>query len=250
MGVSNRNAYTFATRGAESGAVEHWTTVAVLATRDAVPDELAAPAWPRAHGDIVRVTGAGCDELFVFDRVTDTYLAAPAPFTLAFWEGDGADAEAMLRACERVDRRRLVLAACACARTVLHLVPAGEDRPRVAIETAERWARGEATLDEVQRAREAAWGAYYDDDATAATYAAAYAAAAATAVDYTAATATATARALAPIVRAHIPLSVAVCAALGLSDPLPIRWGSEIKYSSTPTHCPSESPPWPFSCSS
>ena len=37
--------------------------------------------------------------------------------------------------------RRLVLAACACARTALHLVAATEDRPRVAIETAERWAR-------------------------------------------------------------------------------------------------------------
>ena len=51
-------------------------------------------------------------------------------------------------------RRRLVLAACACARLVLHLVPDGEDRPRVAIETAERWARGEngVSLDDVRRA--------------------------------------------------------------------------------------------------
>lgn len=41
-------------------------------------------------------------------------------------------------------RRRLVLCTCECARTVLHLVPAQEDRPRIAIECAEAWARGES----------------------------------------------------------------------------------------------------------
>jgi hypothetical protein len=61
-------------------------------------------------------------------------------------------------ACERADwmlwlighldgrySRRLRLAACACARTALRFIPAGEDRPLRAIETAERFARGEAT---------------------------------------------------------------------------------------------------------
>ena len=55
-----------------------------------------------------------------------------------------------------VSRQRLVLASCACARTVLHLVPEGEHRPQIAIETAERWTRGEATLEEVQLAANAA----------------------------------------------------------------------------------------------
>ena len=41
------------------------------------------------------------------------------------------------------DRKQLVLAACACARLSLKYVPAGEDRPRIAIETAEKWARDE-----------------------------------------------------------------------------------------------------------
>ena len=49
-----------------------------------------------------------------------------------------------------LDRKTLVLAACDCARLVLHLVPDGEDRPRVAIETAEAWARGEATIAQVR----------------------------------------------------------------------------------------------------
>lgn len=50
----------------------------------------------------------------------------------------------------------LVATACACARSVLHLVPAYEERPRVAIETAERWASGRADEKEVRAAREGA----------------------------------------------------------------------------------------------
>jgi hypothetical protein len=44
-----------------------------------------------------------------------------------------------------VDRSLVVLAACDCARTWLRHVPPGEDRPRLAIETAEAWCRGETT---------------------------------------------------------------------------------------------------------
>jgi hypothetical protein len=51
-----------------------------------------------------------------------------------------------------VSRQTLVLAACACAETVLRHVPAGEDLPRLAIEAARRWARGEATVEEVRAA--------------------------------------------------------------------------------------------------
>ena len=75
-----------------------------------------------------------------------------------------------------VRREPLVIAACLCAREVLHLVPAGEERPLRAIETAEAWARGEATTDAVREARRVAYAAY----AASAAYAyAAYAAAAA-----------------------------------------------------------------------
>jgi hypothetical protein len=69
-------------------------------------------------------------------------------------------------------RKEVVLAACACAEPALKYVKAGEDRPRIAIETARKWVRGEATLEEV---RTAAYAAAY----AAAAYAAyAYAAAA------------------------------------------------------------------------
>ena len=63
-------------------------------------------------------------------------------------------------------REVIVLCACACARTALRQVPAGEERPLRAIETAERWACGAAKLDEVRDARRAA--AAYAADAYAA----------------------------------------------------------------------------------
>ena len=75
-----------------------------------------------------------------------------------------------------VDRKKLVLAACGCARTALKYVPEGEDRPRIAIETAEAWIKGEATIEQVRTAAYAATNAAY-----AAAYAATNAARAASA---------------------------------------------------------------------
>ena len=84
-----------------------------------------------------------------------------------------------------VDRKTIVRVACACARTSLRFVPEGEDRPRLAIETAERWCDDRATIEEVRAAAYAAAyaaaAAYADADDAA--YAAAYAAAAAYADD-------------------------------------------------------------------
>jgi hypothetical protein len=70
-----------------------------------------------------------------------------------------------------IDRKQLVMAACATAREALQFVPAGENRPRIAIETAEAWCRGEATIEQVREARLNAYAA-----AAAAADAAAYAA--------------------------------------------------------------------------
>ena len=61
-----------------------------------------------------------------------------------------------------VDRKLLVLAACACARTALKYVPAGEERPRLAIEAAERWADNPTEKNKV-----AAWAAAGDAEAVA-----------------------------------------------------------------------------------
>ena len=43
-------------------------------------------------------------------------------------------------------RKKLVLAACECARLALPYVTKGEKRPLQAIETAERWANGDETV--------------------------------------------------------------------------------------------------------
>jgi hypothetical protein len=54
------------------------------------------------------------------------------------------------------DDPRLRLMACDFAEAVLHLVPAGEDRPRRAIDMARKFAHGEATREEMSVARAAA----------------------------------------------------------------------------------------------
>ena len=87
-----------------------------------------------------------------------------------------------------VERKVLVRIACDCARTALRFVPEGEDRPRLAIEAAERWTLGEATIDEVRAAADAA-AAYAAADVYAAAadaYAAAAYAAYAAYADYAA----------------------------------------------------------------
>ena len=109
------------------------------------------------------------------------------------WARKQKSARAAWRDCERGDwmlwllgrqagapgsdaRRNLVLAACACARLALPYVKESDDHPRVAIETAEAWARGGTgiTLDQIREA--AAYAAYADADAAYAAAAAAYAA--------------------------------------------------------------------------
>ena len=131
------------------------------------------------------------------------------------WLRTQPDAATAWEACERpdwliwwlkrqpaTDRKTLVRIACACARTALRFVPKDEERPRLAIETTERWLVGSATIEEV---RTAAVAAAYDaadadaDAAAAAAYAAAYADAYAGAYAYAAAAAAADAYAYAAV---------------------------------------------------
>jgi len=51
---------------------------------------------------------------------------------------------------QSVDLMLMTLAACDCARLALPFVPAGDDRPRLCIETAEAYTRGEATMDDMR----------------------------------------------------------------------------------------------------
>jgi len=81
-------------------------------------------------------------------------------------------------------RPKLVKLTCQCARTALQYVPQGEDRPRLAIEAAEKWADDptEENRTAVYAAANAAYAAAYAaaiaaDFTDAAVYAAAHAAA-------------------------------------------------------------------------
>ena len=58
-------------------------------------------------------------------------------------------------------RKKLVLAACACARLALPYVKKGEERPRIAIKTAEAWVKGELgiTREQVNAAAYAVYAA-------------------------------------------------------------------------------------------
>ena len=104
---------------------------------------------------------------------------------------------------ESASRKKLVLAACSCARLSLKYVRKGEDRPRIAIETAERYARGEVlTMDDVRKAAAAA-SASAASAAAAAAYVAYVADAAAAAAAYVARKTTF--KKCADIVREHYP---------------------------------------------
>jgi hypothetical protein len=78
-----------------------------------------------------------------------------------------------------LDDRTLRLFACKCVREVWHLLT--DKRSRKAVEVAERYAVGEATSEELDAARAAAWAAAWDA-ARAAAWAAAWAAARAAAM--------------------------------------------------------------------
>jgi len=108
------------------------------------------------------------------------------------WVGDRSP-EAAWQECERGDwllwvstkidvpRPLVVLAACGCARLALRYVSEGEDRPRVAIEMAEAWARGGPDAPSLDAVRDGASAA-----ANAAAYAAASSSASASASAYAA----------------------------------------------------------------
>jgi hypothetical protein len=236
-----------------------WQPVGEARTLDDIRDEIDSWQGPRlGHGDLVAF-GTKVTTLLVFDGARGALVEvgdAPKTGWVTFWEGKKADATSLFRRCSAVDRRRIVLAACAVAESSLKYLPAGEDRPRVAIETARRWARGEATLKEVRDASDAAYAARAaaraaadaDDAAAARSSASAAAARAADAAYDDAADVTDSAAVsvddaayaaylaaddsyadaayyysgAAKVVRRYIPLSVLACSLVGARDPLPL----------------------------
>ena len=110
------------------------------------------PAELEPHWSYALVQIGACSPAVAWARTQPDYATAWA----ACDRGDWLIWLAMRLARTLDERKPVILAACACVRPVLRHVPAGENRPRIAIETAERWCRGEATIEEVSRAAIAA----------------------------------------------------------------------------------------------
>lgn len=100
------------------------------------------------------------------ERDTNLLFGLDACSPALDWAATQPNLRAAWAACQRGDwllwlatrlnvpRERIVLAGTDHSREVLHLVPDDVDEPRVAVETAELWALGEATIEEVREARD------------------------------------------------------------------------------------------------
>lgn len=237
-------------------------TVARPRDRHEAEDELASWTGPAPrHGDLARFTG---DSLmayrptFVFDGATSSFLnagMARAEMWTEFWEHEHGSlavapgADQMVRECDHVDVRRLVLVACRMARTVpVYTLERGARRgwpdPEAVERTlraAEAWARSGAPATAVILAGRAAEGppglarVFPGDHHPAAQCAVAVVRMVRRMGDRFAAPANAAAEVarfakaygdesadLEGVVRTYIPLSTLLCARLGLPDPLAI----------------------------
>lgn len=219
-----------------------WTLVADADGVEAAEDELASWQGPiLSHGDLVRLVSPSSERLFVFDGDKSRFVWSQ--ISVDAWEGKAARTRDLLLSCAMVDRRRLAMAACELARSMLRRVPAGEElRPLRAIEMTEAWCRQEATLDQVQDARgtvarlavEAGKVGGYSASRAVEAFDSVYSAASVpvssdpvSSAVRAALDAASTRTEKSHLVRKWIPLSVVVCASLGLRDPLPFNAARE-----------------------
>lgn len=208
------------------------------------------------HGDLVNIVGDdGGEGLFVFDG-DKLAFAKSTSISREMWSGHDSNAREMLLACDGVDRRRLAMAAASCAAMSFDAISEGNGDPVEAVRSVRGWFAGDVDIDQLrERQRECAEVASRslrgDFKLAASASAAASACATVTSrsgdahkfaaqtpayaadamvLDRASQSRDADNRALviskmhgmASIVRRWIPLSVAVCASLGLRDPLPI----------------------------
>lgn len=247
-----------------------WERLATVSSARAAADELASWQWnDPGHGDLVRLVGPQVERIFVFDSARSAFVEAKTKrgslvtkLTISMtsiWEGDSLDASWMMRLSWKVDRRRLALAACACAETSLVFVPDYEDELRAALNTARSWAHGNATSEDARRAYDAISDVADDvsenvDAAARSAYGAVLSALAVAAMKDNASSNSvgsasrasdayasdsrasdflrdrdAHLRSMAPLVRRYIPLSVATCAMVDARDPLPIPRDNPIR---------------------
>lgn len=100
--------------------------------------------WREINGDVLTDWSA----MYTW---TPTHVDAVAAAMSSWWLWT-TDAQAAMGTVVASDPRVGVWLSCVAARTSLRYVTDGEERPRLAIEAAERWVRGEETGEECSRA--------------------------------------------------------------------------------------------------
>jgi hypothetical protein len=90
------------------------------------------------------------------DAAIDWIKSLPESSPEEIWEAcERRDWMCWLADKAQIERKLFVLSACEIARTVLHLIPKGEERPLAAIEAAEGWCRGEINAEKVRKVAKA-----------------------------------------------------------------------------------------------
>ena len=111
----------------------------------------------RPHWSAALVKLEACSEAVAWAKTQPSYAKAWEACTRPDW---------ILwlygRALGKRSTKPMVRAACDIAETVLKYVPAGEERPRKAIEVTRAWCAGKATREDVDAASAAAWAAARD----------------------------------------------------------------------------------------
>jgi len=87
--------------------------------------------------------------LFCSDLDLNEWLSTQRSYARAWHQCERGDWLLLIAISIEVDHKLVVRAGCDCARTALRYVPKGEDRPRIAIETAEAWCDGQAAIEQV-----------------------------------------------------------------------------------------------------
>ena len=215
-------------RPAESGSDTPFYLVVSTQTMPGASDELASWNGPGlSHGDLVRVVGETHDRLFVFDDDVKAFKRVPKPLSIGFYE-EYNEAAKIFRQCSKVDERKRALVAVDCAALALKTTGVYDREITVALGVKRAWALGRIP---VERSRCSIAGAVMRYTGGDTKSRAVRAAIDAVRGDYSDSVDNAVLAvrireglidAMADIVRRHIPISVAACAALTMRDPLPM----------------------------
>jgi hypothetical protein len=229
-----------------------WQPVGEARTRADASDGISFWNGPRlGHGDLVAVD-TNVPNLLVFDGDRGELVEVrdrPRGGWINFWEGEASNPLEMLDKISHgkgsrragwkgnLDLRRVVLSACEIAEELLRLGTPNDAANLNTISTTRMWARGKATVADVEKAADISSYSTAQAGSDSLTECLAAVSCAMTVTDQARLRLVVRysyrngmslseiekgARVRASIIRRHIPLSVLACAAVGARDPLPL----------------------------